>query len=118
MKKCRYCGKEQNSNIEFCSGECENRYRKIIEKDSHKIKYFICGIVLGFFVMIYGIGSNSDFIMGVGIIIMGIDVVVLPFTTPETTAFFGYQKSKFIGRILGILLIAVGLWVGFINMAG
>ena len=33
MKKCRYCGKELDSNLEFCSSECENSYRKIIEKD-------------------------------------------------------------------------------------
>ena len=30
MKKCRYCGKELDSNLEFCSSECENSYRKII----------------------------------------------------------------------------------------
>ena len=48
MKKCRYCGKELDSNLEFCSSECENSYRKIIEKDRHKIKYFISSIILGF----------------------------------------------------------------------
>lgn len=115
MKKCRYCGKELNSNFEFCSSECEDSYRKIIEKDGYKIKYFILGIILGFLVMLYGVISNSDLIIGVGIIVMGIDVVSLPFTTPETTAFLGYQKSKFVGRILGILLIAVGIWVGLIG---
>ena len=114
MKKCRYCGKELNSNFEFCSNECENSYRKIIEKDRQKIKYFMIGIILGFLVMFYGITLNSDFIIGIGIIVMGIDVVVLPFTTPETTTFLGYRKSKVVGRMLGILLIAVGLWVGLV----
>lgn len=114
MKKCRYCGKELNCNFEFCSNECESSYRKIIEKDRHKIKYFILGIILGFLVILYGVISNSDFIIGVGIIVMGVDVVSLPFTTPETITFLGYQKSKFVGRILGILLIAVGIWVGLI----
>lgn len=113
MKKCRYCGKELNSNFEFCSNECENSYRKIIEKDRQKIKYFMIGIILGFLVMFYGITLNSDFIIGIGIIVMGIDVVVLPFTTPETTTFLGYRKSKVVGRILGILLIAVGLQITF-----
>ena len=55
MKKCRYCGKELDSNLEFCSSECENSYRKIIEKDRHKIKYFISGIILGFLAMFYGV---------------------------------------------------------------
>ena len=45
---------------------------------------------------------------------MGIDIVLLPFATPETNALLGYRKSKLLGRMLGILLIAVGIWVGFI----
>ena len=116
MKKCRYCGKELNSNFEFCSNECENSYRKIIEKDRQKIKYFMIGIILGFLVMFYGIISNNNvFIIGIGIVVMGIDVVLLPFTTPETINFLGYKKSKFAGRISGILLIVVGVWMWFIQ---
>ena len=45
---------------------------------------------------------------------MGITVVLLPFNNPETIALFGNKKSRFIGRILGMILIAVGIWVGFI----
>ena len=114
MKKCRYCGKELNGDTEFCSNECESSYNKAMEKDEPKVKYFIFGIILGFLVMFYGIVSNSRFLIGMGSIVMGIDVVLFPFTTPETTAFLGYQKSKFVGRIAGILLIAVGIWVGII----
>lgn len=46
--------------------------------------------------------------------VMGVTVVLLPFTTSETTALFGNKKARFIGRILGMILIAVGIWVGFI----
>ena len=52
--------------------------------------------------------------IGSGIIVMGFTVVLLPFTTPATTALFVNKKARFIGRILGMLLIAVGIWVGFI----
>ena len=114
MKKCRYCGKELDNNLEFCSNECENRYRKIIENDRHKIKYFIFGIILGFLVMFYGIVTSRNCMIGSGIIVMGITVVLLPFTTPETIVLFGNKKSRFIGRILGMILIAVGIWVRFI----
>ena len=106
MKKCRYCGKELDSNLEFCSSECENSYRKIIEKDRHKTKYFISGIILGFLVMFYGVVSSRNCMLGSGIIVMGVTVVLLPFTTPETTVLFGNKKARFIGRILGMLLIA------------
>lgn len=54
----------------------------MMDKDSHKIKYFTLGIILGFLVMFYGIISNNNvFIIGIGIIVMGMDVVLLPFTT-------------------------------------
>ena len=116
MKKCRYCGKELDSDLEFCSNECENSYRKIIENDRHKIKYFILGIILGFLVMFYGVVSSRNCMIGGGIIVMGITVVLLPFTTtPETIALFGNKKSRFIGRILGMILIAVGIWMGLIR---
>ena len=78
-----------------------------IEKAEGKIKYFIIGIIIGFLVMIYGVLSNSDFIIGDGIIVIGIVTVVLPFSTSETVALLGYQKSKIVGRILGILLVVV-----------
>ena len=113
MKKCGYCGKKINSNFEFCCSECEDTYRTIVEKDHHKIKYFITGIFVGFLALFYGVVSSSDFIMGIGIILMGFVVVILPFSTPQTTVLLGYQKSKIIGRLLGILLVIVGIWVGF-----
>ena len=115
MKKCKYCGNELNGTSEFCSNECESNYKEALEKDSRKIKYFILGIALGFLIILYGIAlGNHASAIGIGIIVMGIDVVLFPFTTPETAALLGYQKSKLVGRLLGILLIAVGIWVGFI----
>ncbi|MDU5440513.1 MAG: hypothetical protein E6109_14355 [Ruminococcus sp.] len=115
MKKCKYCGKELNDYSEFCNSECENCYEKMVYKDSHKIKYFTLVLLGGFWVMFYGIISNNNvFIIGIGITTMGIDIVLLPFATPETNALLGYWKSKLLGRMLGILLIAVGIWVGFI----
>lgn len=112
MKRCSYCGKKINGSVGFCSDACESRYKKVMEKDGPKVKYFISGIILGFLVMFYGIISNSSFLIGMGSIVIGIDVVFFPFTTPETTAFLGYQKAKLVGRVAGIFLIAVGIWVG------
>ena len=103
-----------SGSFEFCCHECENSYIKNIEKAESRIEYFIIGIVIEFLVMFYGVISNSDFIIGDGIIVMGIVAVLLPFTTPETVALLGYQKSRIVGRILGILLIVVGIWVGFV----
>lgn len=115
MKKCRYCGKELSNNFGFCCNECEDKYRKMVEKDSRKVKYFIIGIMVGFLIMFYGILSNNTAIIGAGIILMGMIVAALPFTTPETIALLGYQKSKIVGKILGILLMITGIWVSFLS---
>lgn len=87
----------------------KKRWKRIAVKPS------ILGIALGFLILLYGIAlSNRASAIGIGIIVMGIDVVLLPFTTPETAELLGYQKAKLVGRLLGILLIAVGIWVGFL----
>lgn len=114
MKKCRYCGKDLRGSYEFCCSECEHNYRKSSEKDQHQMKYFITGMILGFLIMFYGVLRNNTFAAGTGIILMGMDVVILPFTTPETVSFLGYQKSKIAGRILGIMLVIVGIWFEFL----
>jgi small neutral amino acid transporter SnatA (MarC family) len=72
------------------------------------------GMIMGFLIMFYGVLRNHTFAAGTGIILMGMDVVILPFTTPETVSFLGYQKSKIAGRILGIMLVIVGIWFEFL----
>ena len=51
--------------------------------------------------MFYGVVSSRNCMIGSGIIVMGVTV-------------FGNKKARYIGRILGMILIAVGIWVGFI----
>ena len=114
MKKCGYCGKEVKDELDFCSDGCEKSYKDENEKDERRIKYFAGGIVLGLLVIAVSAFTKSVFMVGIGVIIMGIVVFLLPFTTPETIAFLGYKKAKTAGRIAGIVLIAVGIWVGLI----
>ena len=114
MKKCGYCGKEVKGELDFCSDGCEKSYKDENEKDERRIKYFAGGIVLGLLVIAVSAFTKSVFMVGIGVIIMGIVEFLLPFTTPETIAFLGYKRAKTAGRIAGIVLIAVGIWVGLI----
>lgn len=50
-------------------------------------------------------------IAGVLIGIMGLLMVALPFTTPETSAFFGLRRSIRIARVLGALMLLLGAWI-------
>ncbi len=112
MKKYRYCNKRTSDTLSNSYHDWKEEDRKTVEKDSYKLPIFIAGIVIGFLIMLCGVFLSNDFIIGMGIMLMGITVILFPFTTPQTTAFFGYQKSKIIGRILGLLLVGVGIWVG------
>jgi hypothetical protein len=50
-------------------------------------------------------------ISGVLVIVLGLLFVAFPFTTPETSAFFGLRASIRIARVLGLLLAALGAWI-------
>ena len=94
MKKCGYCGKEVKGELDFCSDGCEKSYKDENEKDERRIKYFAGGIVLGLLVIAVSAFTKSVFMVGIGVIIMGIVVFLLPFTTPETIAFWGTKGQR------------------------
>jgi small neutral amino acid transporter SnatA (MarC family) len=48
---------------------------------------------------------------GLLVAVLGLLFVAFPFTTPETSAFFGLRRSIVIARILGLLLAALGAWI-------
>lgn len=108
MKRCGYCGRRINTGQKFCCQECENNYEGKIQNDSQKIKYFVFGMVIGFVVMLYGTLTRNNAVTGTGIGLMGATVVIFPLTTPDTSSLLGYQRARTVGRILGILLAAVG----------
>lgn len=93
--KCKFDGKE-------ISEECD--YRKNIEEDKKKLKYFVVGIIVGFLVMFFGIVSKNSFKMGIGLMLMGLVFVLLPFTNLEISTSLGYKRSKVTARIMGIIL--------------
>ena len=112
-KRCGYCGRKTGGG-EFCSRDCESRYEKTLEKDRGKIGWFVLGMAAGMAVMFWGVFSFRDRLMGTGLLLMGLTVLLLPFTTPETTELLGYRRSRMLGRLLGLLLAAVGVWTGWL----
>ena len=117
MKKyrCNYCGKQLETSLNFCSHECQRAYEHKIKQDTKKIPYFLLGILLGFIIMFIGILVNHSKLEGIGISTMGLTITFLPFTTPERIRLLGYQKANVLGRLLGILLVFIGIWIGFAN---
>lgn len=83
-----------------------------MKRDEQKTKYFIFGILIGFLMVLFSIFmGNNNTVMASGIIIMGITIMAFPLCTPETVKLLGYRKSKQLGRILGIIMIVLGIWI-------
>ena len=53
--------------------------------------------------------------LGILIAVMGILFVVLPLTTPETSAYFGLRRSRRIARVLGIATLSLGVAIAVIG---
>lgn len=113
MKKCKYCGKKIDSILDFCCEQCENHYNEAVKKDSRNVKYFIGGILIGFLIMFGGVLAGNEGMTGAGILLIGVIVVIFPFVTPETIDLIGYRKARILGEIMAVLLIMVGIWIGF-----
>ncbi|HJA66621.1 MAG TPA: DUF2116 family Zn-ribbon domain-containing protein [Candidatus Mediterraneibacter cottocaccae] len=122
-EKCSYCGKHctphsisvsaHEAGTIFCSDSCRRNYESSISRDTLRSRYMIFGIIIGFIVMFYGIATQSYRFLGGGIAVMGAFITLLPCATPETVRLLGYRRAKAFARILGIVLILAGIWIGF-----
>ena len=87
----------------------ENRNEAKINKSN--IKFFAAGLLLGLLMIFAGIFESTRTLMAAGFAVMGITVILFPIGTPETTKLLGYKKTKIIARILGVIMIALGIWI-------
>lgn len=94
MKKCGYCGKEVKGELDFCSDGCEKSYKDENEKDERRIKYFAGGIVLGLLVIAVSAFTKSVFMVGIGVIIMGIVVFYCRLPRRRPLLFWGTKGQR------------------------
>ncbi len=113
MKKyfCQYCGKTLGEGQDFCSASCREHYEQAAVRDTRRLPFFAVGMVPGFVLMLLGVFMSRPLLLGLGILIMGITVVVFPFCMPDTVRRLGYRRSCLVGRLSGIFLVLVGLWM-------
>lgn len=111
MNKCKYCGKKMNQNTTFCSQNCELEYEKSVHKDETKTMIFMAGVAAGFFLLLIGIFVQRATFIGAAVALVGVTVTCLPFATPETIDWLGYRPARLMARILGLLVLAVGVWI-------
>lgn len=95
----------------FCSKNCEEEYEKRIQRDETKTMIFMAGVAAGFFLLLIGIFVQRATFIGAAIALVGLTVICLPFATPETIEWLGYRPARLAARILGVLVLAVGVWI-------
>ena len=82
-------------------------------------RFLVAMIVLGLAAFTFAMAPAIDRslaptavpIAGVLIGLMGVLMIALPFTTPETSAFFGLRRSIRIARVLGAVMLVLGAWI-------
>ena len=113
MNRCGFCGKKTAPGESFCSQACQDRYGRAIKRDTAKTGWFLAGILLGIGVLFAGVFSQRDPLMGGGLLLLGATVVLLPLATPETVALLGWRRARLLARVLGLVLLGMGVWTGW-----
>lgn len=114
QRRCFYCGRKFDGQMRFCSADCREKYGKAEKHDQPYIKYFVIGIVLGIGVMFFGVCALKQWLTGAGIMVTGLTITLLPFTTPDTVELMGYKRARTAGRIAGAVTMLVGLAMCFL----
>lgn len=121
-KRCTFCGRILSENGghrteegQFCSEECRTNYQEAVKRDSRYVKFFMAGILIALVLVLAGACVGDMLLTGEACAFMGVVILVLPFATPETVTMIGYRKSRIVGRIGGLLLIATGIWTALFN---
>lgn len=82
----------------------------------HGAPFLVAVIVLGLLAFVLAIAGSLGSVDPVAVPLSGVATagigllfVLFPFTTPETSGFFGIRRSIVIARSLGAVLVAMGL---------
>lgn len=110
---CLYCGKPEAYGSPFCSKECKEAYEQAMKHDQPSVKLYAIGVIAGLILMLYGAVMHVPPAMGVGAIVLGMTFFFMPFLTDSTIRSMGYLRSRKLGRVTGVVLLLLGIWVGW-----
>jgi len=126
--KCAWCNKSCNNylfhefkNNEssykafFCSLDHLEELQRFFKFAETHLKHFFLGLILpgiaSILLVIVNLNALSIFVVLAGI---GITIIIFPFTTPQTNELLGFKTAILLVRILGIILIGLGYFIGLL----
>ena len=111
--RCQYCGKEIAEGEDFCSESCASAYRTATGTKLSDLKWLLIGIAVSLFVILWGPITRNEQMVGVGVLIVGIALIFCPFATPNMIQIFGYQRARFVVRLVGAVALVFGAYIGW-----
>ena len=125
MKQCEYCGKEISYHELYCSDDCQiraNRFYERVEKFSNlfTVVNTVCvfGIPVGLFLMSF-LRLVGTVVASGSCVLLGLMLLIFPFPTEGMIKKYKISKAVKIVRILGIAVIALGLFIaGLLSFLG
>ena len=121
--KCGYCGRESSTGWgRFCSEECRLKEKEFIERAERQAKPFLIMVFAPLLLIIVGLIfiEHVFLFMALPMFIIGMVMIICPFTTPETVELVGLRKSISVARGCGLVLIFMGavFLICYISMLG
>lgn len=124
--KCMYCNKKipegiENAVIEkidgltctFCGEKCKEDCENFLSFAKKYEKLFLVLIFVPMILCTFASFILGEWVVCLMMVILGAAITLFPFCTPQTIQLTGVKKSVLIGRILGIVLIGMGIiwWI-------
>ena len=102
MKQCEYCGKEISYHELYCSDDCQIKANRFYERRF--------GIPVGLFLMSF-LKLLGTVVASGSCIVLGLMLLIFPLPTEGMIKKYKIIKAVKIVRILGIAVIALGLFI-------
>jgi hypothetical protein len=119
--KCIWCSKpceakitveDRDGTYACCSEECKRQTEKFLCSIKRFTPFFL-GLIGICVVALLATSVTIPRYGGLCLAGMGAVILFLPFCTPQTVQALGLRKSVRIGRVTGILIIALGIFLFF-----
>ena len=115
MKKCDYCGKEITYMEQYCCDRCQKKAIQFYERIEKFQKVFsivnavcVMAIPVGFF--LYSMVKDVGFgMVAFAVTMLGITISLLPFPVENMINSLKIRKAEFITRMIGFVLLALGI---------
>ncbi|MGL4741984.1 MAG: DUF2116 family Zn-ribbon domain-containing protein [Sarcina sp.] len=110
-KNCPYCNKKIFEEENFCSHICEQKYNNFLNYYKKTKFLFVIGIILTLLLPVLSFLTKNAILANLSLLLLGLTIILFPFTTPETTSMLGVKKSILIARFFGALTILLTIFL-------